>query len=236
MALMSFMELMSTSSFPLIAAFFIGLMTALSPCPLATNITAIAYISKKINNGKRTLLTGFVYTLGRMFTYVLLASLIVYIGVNVQGISLFLQKYGERIIGPLLIFIGLIMLNIIKFPSLKSGEKINKIKEKLSEKGYIGSFLLGVLFAFAFCPFSAVLFFGMLIPLALKYSDAFLIPSIFSFATGLPVIIFAFILTLSVSKLGKIMGKVQIFEKYMGYVIATVFFIVGIYYTYKIWF
>jgi len=236
MSLMSFMEAMSTSSFPLIAAFFIGLMTAISPCPLATNITAIAYISKKINNGKKTLLTGFVYTLGRMFTYVLLASIIVYIGVNVQSISLFLQKYGEKILGPLLIFMGLVMLNIIKLPSLKSKDKINKIKERLSERGYLGSFLLGVLFALAFCPFSAVLFFGMLIPLALKYSDAFLIPSIFSFATGIPVIIFAFILTFSVSKIGKVMNKIQTFEKYMRYLIAGVFVIVGMYYTWRIWF
>jgi cytochrome c biogenesis protein CcdA len=236
MALMTFMESMSTSSFPLIAAFFIGLMTALSPCPLATNITAIAYISKKIDNGKKTLLTGFIYTLGRMFTYVLLASLIVYVGLNVQTISLFLQKYGEKFLGPLLILIGLVMLNIIKLPSLKSGNKINKIKERLSEKGYFGSFLLGVLFALAFCPFSAVLFFGMLIPLALSFSDGILIPSIFALATGLPVIIFSFILTFSVSKLGKIMGKVQTFEKYMRYIIAVIFFIVGIYYTWRIWF
>lgn len=235
MALMSFMEAMSMNSFPLIAAFFIGLMTALSPCPLATNITAIAYISKKIGDGKKTLLTGFVYTLGRMFTYVLLASLIVYIGVNVQAISLFLQKYGERILGPLLIAMGLVMLNIIKLPSLKSGERINRIKERLSERGYLGSFLLGVLFALAFCPFSAVLFFGMLIPLALKYSDGILIPSIFSLATGLPVIIFAFILTFSVSKLGSVMKGVQNFEKYMRYAIALIFLVVGIYYTWRIW-
>jgi cytochrome c biogenesis protein CcdA len=131
---------------------------------------------------------------------------------------------------------GLVMLNIIKLPSLKSKDKINKIKERLSERGYLGSFLLGVLFALAFCPFSAVLFFGMLIPLALKYSDAFLIPSIFSFATGIPVIIFAFILTFSVSKIGKVMNKIQTFEKYMRYLIAGVFVIVGMYYTWRIWF
>lgn len=183
MSLMYFMEIMSGNSFPLIAAFFIGLMTALSPCPLATNITAVAYISKKIGNGKKTLLTGFIYTLGRMLTYVVLASLIVYAGVNIQVISIFLQRYGERILGPLLIVMGLIMLNIIKLPSLKSGNKINRIKEKLSEKGYLGSFLLGVIFALAFCPFSAVLFFGMLVPLALRFSDGILIPSIFSLAT-----------------------------------------------------
>jgi cytochrome c biogenesis protein CcdA len=226
---------MGTSSFPLIAAFFIGLMTAISPCPLATNITAIAYISKKIDNGKHALITGLVYTLGRMFTYVLLASLIVYIGLNVQAVSLFLQRYGERLIGVLLVFIGLVMLNIIKLPSLNSGNKINQIKEKLSEKGYLGAFLLGVIFALAFCPFSAVLFFGMLIPLALKFSDGILIPSIFALATGLPVIIFAFILTFSVSKLGKVMNKVQTFEKYMRYIIAYVFILVGAYYIWRIW-
>jgi len=235
MSLMTFMEAMGTSSFPLIAAFFIGLMTAISPCPLATNITAIAYISKKIDNRKHALITGLVYTLGRMFTYVLLASLIVYIGLNVQAVSLFLQRYGERLIGVLLVFIGLVMLNIIKLPSLKSGDRINKIKEKLSEKGYLGAFLLGVIFALAFCPFSAVLFFGMLIPLALKFSDGILIPSIFALATGLPVIIFAFILTFSVSKLGKVMNKVQTFEKYMRYVIAYVFILVGVYYIWRIW-
>ena len=236
MSLMDFMETMSMNSFPLIAAFFIGLMAALSPCPLATNITAIAYISKKIDSGKRTLLTGFVYTLGRMFTYVLLASLIVYIGLNVQTISWFLQKYGEKIIGPLLIIFGLIMLNIIKFPSLKSGERVNKIMEKLSEKGYIGSFLLGIIFALAFCPFSAVLFFGMLIPLALKFSDGLLIPAVFSLATGLPVIIFSSILVFSVSKFGKIMDKVQVFEKYIRYFVVIIFMVIGIYYLWIVWF
>jgi len=235
MDLMSFMQSMGTNSFSLIAAFFIGLMTAISPCPLATNITAIAYISKKINNGKHTLITGFVYTLGRMFTYVLLASLIVYIGVNVQSISLSLQKYGERLIGFLLIFIGLIMLNILKLSFIKSNGKLDKIKERLSKKGYLGSFLLGAIFALAFCPFSAVLFFGMLIPLALKYSDGILIPSIFAFATGLPVILLSFVLVFSVSKLSNIMKKVELVEKYTRLIVGWIFIIVGAYYIWKIW-
>jgi len=235
MDLMSFMQSMGTNSFPLIAAFFIGLMTAISPCPLATNITAIAYISKKINNGKHTLITGFVYTLGRMFTYVLLAFLIVYVGVNVQSISLSLQKYGERLIGILLVFIGLVMLNIIRLNFIKSSGKLDKIKERLSKKGYLGSFLLGAIFALAFCPFSAVLFFGMLIPLALKYSDGILIPSIFAFATGLPVILLSFVLVFSVSKLSNIMKKVELVEKYTRLIVGWIFIIVGAYYIWKIW-
>jgi cytochrome c biogenesis protein CcdA len=235
MDLMSFMQTMGQNNFPLIAAFFIGLMTAISPCPLATNITAIAYISKKINNGKHTLITGLVYTFGRMFTYVLLASLIVYIGINVQGISLFLQKYGERLIGILLILIGLVMLNIIKFNFIKSSGKLDKIKEKLSDKGYLGSFLLGIIFALAFCPFSAVLFFGMLIPLALKYSDGILIPSVFAFATGLPVIILSFVLVFGVSKLSNIMKKVELVEKYTRFIVGFIFIVVGAYYVWNIW-
>ena len=234
--IMPFMEAMGTSDIALVAAFFIGLMVAISPCPLATNITAIAYISKKINNSKNILITSVVYTLGRMFTYVSLTSLIVYIGVNVQTISLFLENYAEKILGPLLVFVGLVMLNFIRLPSFKGSSKLDKIKEKLSEKGYLGSFLLGIIFALAFCPISGVLFFGMLIPLSLKLSDGLLIPSVFAFATGLPVIILSFILAYSISKIGKIMHNLQILEKYIRYVVAIVFILIGLYYIWSVWF
>ena len=230
MTLMTFMETMGTSSFPLIAAFFIGLMTAISPCPLTTNITAIAYNSKKIDNSKHTILVGFLYTFGRMFTYVALASLIVWFGLQTQTISLFLQKYGEKILGPLLLLIGIIMLDILKLHFFKSNNRLNELKEKLAKKGFLGAFLLGIIFALAFCPFSAVLFFGMLIPLAIKVGDGLLIPSIFAFATGLPVIIFSFILVKSVSKLGRIMNKVQTFEKWARKMVAAIFILIGLYY------
>ncbi|MFH1829016.1 MAG: aromatic aminobenezylarsenical efflux permease ArsG family transporter [Nanoarchaeota archaeon] len=230
MSFMAFMEAMGTSSIPIIAAFFIGLMTAISPCPLATNITAIAYTSKKIDNSKHTLLVGFLYTLGRMFTYVALASLIVWFGMQTQTISLFLQKYGERILGPLLLVVGIIMLDVLKLHFFKSNGKLNILKEKLAKKGFLGAFLLGVIFALAFCPFSAVLFFGMLIPLALKAEDGLIIPAVFAFATGLPVIIFSIILVKSVSKLGEIMNKVQIFELWMRRIVGIFFIIAGLYY------
>lgn len=232
MSLMSFMEAMGTSSIPRLAAFFIGLMTAISPCPLATNITAIAYASKKLDNSKHTLLVGFLYTLGRMFTYVLLSMLIVWFGLNMQGIALFLQKHGEKLLGPMLLAIGIIMLDVIKFAPAQSSDKLNKFKEKLAGKGLLGSFLLGVVFALAFCPFSAVLFFGMLIPLAVKAGDGILIPAVFAFATGLPVIIFSFILVKSVSRLGQVMKKVQVFERWTRRVVAVIFIGVGLYYIY----
>ncbi len=236
MGLMALMEALGTSNIPIIAAFFIGLMTAISPCPLATNITAIAYVSKKLDNSKHTLLVGFLYTLGRMFTYVLLSMLIVWFGLNIQGIALFLQKHGENLLGPMLLAIGIIMLDILKFGQIKSSDKLNQLKEKLAGKGLLGSFLLGVVFALAFCPFSAVLFFGMLIPLAVKAGDGILIPAVFAFATGLPVIIFSFILVKSVSRLGQVMKKVQLFEYWTRRIVAVIFIGVGLYYIYLAYF
>jgi cytochrome c biogenesis protein CcdA len=230
MGFMAFMEAMGTSEIGILAAFFIGLMTAISPCPLATNITAIAYASKRIDNSKHTIIVGFLYTLGRMLTYVLIASAIVWFGLNTQSIALTLQKYGDKILGPLLLIVGIIMLDIIKIKFLKTSDKLNKLKEKLASKGFLGSFLLGVIFALAFCPFSAVLFFGMLIPIALKAGDGLIIPSVFAFATGLPVIIFSFILVYSVSKLGKIMNKIGTFEKWMRKIVSIIFIIAGLYY------
>ncbi len=235
MALMEFMEVMGTSDVAIVASFFIGLMMAISPCPLATNITAIAFVSKNITNKFKTLMIGLSYTLGRMFTYVLIASSIVYFGLNTQSISFFLQKYGDMIIGPLMILISLVLLQVIKFDFIKGKlKKLENLKLKLSEKGYIGSFFLGVIFALAFCPFSAVLFFGMLIPLALRAGDGIIIPAIFSFATGLPVIIMSIILVYSVSSLGQVMNKLQTFEKYTRIFIGVIFMIVGLYYLAKL--
>ncbi|MBN1169416.1 sulfite exporter TauE/SafE family protein [Candidatus Micrarchaeota archaeon] len=231
MGLMNFLEAMGTSDIPIIAAFFIGIMMAISPCPMATNITAIAYISKNLEHGKKTLLVGFSYTLGRTLTYVALASLIVWFGVNVQMVALGLQKYGEILLGPLLLIIGIVMLDIIKIKAWGESRRLEGLKESLSKKGLAGSFLLGVLFALAFCPFSAVLFFGMLLPLAIASRDGILIPSIFAFATGLPVILSSLLLVHSVSTLGTVMGRVQAIERMMRRVVAAIFLLVGAYYT-----
>jgi cytochrome c-type biogenesis protein len=238
--IMAFMESMGTSSIPIIAAFFIGLMTAISPCPLATNITAIAYASKHIENKRKTLLIGIFYTLGRVFTYVLIASLIVWFGLNTQVIALGLQKYGQRLLGPLLLIIGVVLSGLVSMPEFvkrkkhhteHSKSRLERVKEYLSTKGILGSFLLGIIFALAFCPFSAVLFFGMLIPLAVAAGDGIIIPAVFAIATGLPVIILSIVLVYSVSKLGSIMHKIQLFEKWARVIVAIIFFVVGIYYT-----
>jgi cytochrome c biogenesis protein CcdA len=224
------METLGTSGIPLVAAFSIGLLMTFSPCPLATNITAIAFISRKIGDSRHTLLVGTLYALGRMTSYIGLTALIVYAGLNIQAISLFLQEYGEKLIGPFLIVMGILMLGIMDIPVIGNRGWLQKIERFLGERGYPGAFLLGVIFALALCPFAAVLFFGMLIPIALKTGDAIIVPAVFAIATALPVIIISLVLTQGVNRVSGMMTTVQKMEKLIKWAVAAVFIIVGMYY------
>ena len=214
---------------PLLTAFLTGVLTSISPCPLATNITAVAYISKGIKTPKNTLLNGLYYTIGRGLSYTALASLI-YFGLSSFEISRIFQGWGEKVLGPVLILIGLVMFDVIKLNIKTKNEKVERLKEKLATKGYLGSFLLGCFFALAFCPYSGVLFFGVLIPLVLRSTEALLLPSLFGLGTGLPVMIFSFLIAFSVQKVGQAFSVVQQVEKASRKVVAGVFFLTGIYY------
>lgn len=224
------MESLGTSGIPLVAAFFIGLMMTFSPCPLATNITAIAFISKKIGDSRHTLLVGTLYSLGRMAAYIGLTALIVYAGLNIQAISFFLQHYGALVIGPFLIIMGILMLGIVDIPLPGGGGWLQKLETYLAGKGYAGGFLLGVIFALALCPFSAVLFFGMLIPIALKTGDAFFVPAVFAIATALPVIVISLLLVGGITRVSGMMATVQKMEKWITWTVAAVFIVAGVYY------
>lgn len=222
-------ELAQNSEVPFLAAFALGLLTAVSPCPLATNITATAYIAKTINSKSKVLLSGLLYTFGRMFSYTTIGALI-YFGANKFQIAKLFQGNGEKFIGPVMIIIGLIMLDIIKLNFLSNGNLTEKLAEKFKDKGLLGSFLLGALFALAFCPYSGALFFGILIPMTLSTSGGLAIPIIFSLGTGLPVLVFAFIIAFSIEKLGKYFKAIQKLEKVMRFIAGLTFLITGLYY------
>jgi len=221
--------LIDNYNIPLLTALLLGVLTSISPCPLATNITAIAYISREIKTVKNTLLNGLFYTLGRGISYTLLATLI-YFGLSSFQISNIFQGWGDKILGPILIIIGLIMLGIIKINIGGHNKKIEKLKEWLANKGYVGSLLLGVLFALAFCPYSGVLFFGVLIPLVLNSPESLFLPPVFALGTGLPVIIFSFLIAFSMQKVSQAFQIAQKVEKIMRYAVASVFLISGVYY------
>jgi cytochrome c biogenesis protein CcdA len=222
-------SLIDNYNLPMLTAFLLGILTSISPCPLATNITAVAFISKDIKTPKHTILSGLFYTLGRGISYTLLATLI-YFGLSSFKVSSIFQGWGDKVLGPVLIIIGLIMFDVIKI-NLKTSGKTEKIKLWLSAKGYFGSLALGMLFAFAFCPYSGVLFFGVLIPLILKSYSGLLLPSIFALGTGLPVIIFSFLIAYSMKTVSMVFQSVQKVEKWLRYGVAAIFILTGLYYS-----
>lgn len=226
-------NLYASTSIPIVSALILGLLTAISPCPMATNITAIGYIGKDIASKKRVFMNGLIYTAGRTVSYVLLA-MILYFGADQFKISGLFQKYGEKFIGPLLIIIGLFMLGLfhIHFPSL------NRLSERFKEKlsfSYLDVFLLGIVFALAFCPYSGVLYFGILIPLTISTSGLHL-PVLFAISTGIPVLIFAWLISYTLSGVGKMYKRIKSFEFWFRKFIALTFMGIGIYYMVTVWF
>lgn len=223
-------DLAQNGDIPLLAAFALGLLTAISPCPLATNITATAYIARTITNRRTVLLSGFLYTAGRMFSYTALSALI-YFGASKFQLAKLFQGNGEKYIGPLMILIGLIMLGVIRLNFLFKGSSLTeKLSEKFKGKGLLGSFLLGLVFALAFCPYSGALFFAILMPMTISASEGLALPIVFSIGTGLPVIFFAFIIAFSMEKLGKYFKAIQKVEKVMRIIAGITFILTGLYY------
>lgn len=226
-------NLLENSTMPWLSALVLGLMTAISPCPLATNITAVGFISKDIVSRKRVFINGLLYTLGRAISYTAIA-LIIYFGADQFKFSGFFQLYGEKILGPLLIIIGLIVLDVIKikFPGVSG--LTSKIETK-TKWGYLDAILLGMIFALAFCPYSGVLYFGMLVPMTITSASGLYLPMVFALATGIPVIIFAWILAFSVGSIGSVYNKIQNFELWFRRFIAVLFIIVGVYYIFRVY-
>jgi len=221
-------NLLQNSSVPLLSAFILGVMTAISPCPLATNISAIGFIGKDIENRNKVFYNGLIYTLGRAFTYTGLAA-VIFLGADQLTLSGWFQQYGEKILGPLLMVIGLFMLGIlnINFPGM------SRIAQRYQEKG-VNTFwevlFIGILFALAFCPYSGVLYFGMLIPMTLSSGSGLALPVVFAIATGIPVIVFAWLLAYTLAGVGKLYNGLRVFEKWFRRVVAALFIGIGGYY------
>jgi len=227
-------NLLENSTMPWLSAMVLGLMTSISPCPLATNITAVGFISKDIENRSRVFASGILYTIGRAITYTAIA-LVIYLGADQFKFSGFFQRYGEKLLGPLLIIIGLLLLDGIKIKVPGMGWRITNKMQNKTHWRYFDALLLGILFALAFCPYSGILYFGMLIPLTVASASGLYLPVVFAFATCIPVIIFAWILAYTVSGIGAFYHKVKAFEYWFRRIIAALFVMVGIYYIFRVY-
>jgi cytochrome c-type biogenesis protein len=222
-------QLADNSSWPILSAWALGILTAISPCPLATNITATAYIARTLEGKRKVLLSGLLYTLGLAFTYTTIA-MIISMGASKFHVAKFFQGNGEKFLGPIMIIIGLIMLNVIKLNFMgKSGLK-EKMGDKFKDRGLLGSFLLGALFAMAFCPYSGAMYFGMLVPMTIESELGITLPLFFALGAGSLVLFFTFIIAFSFEKLGLYFKRITQIEKVMRFIAAVLFIGTGLYY------
>jgi len=222
-------NLAQSTDWPLLAAFALGLLTAVSPCPLATNITATAYIAKGFTDRRKVLLSGVLYTLGRAVSYTVV-GMIIYFGASKFHIARFFQGNGERYLAPILIVVGLVMLNVIKLDFLGTSGFSDRMSDRFKDRGMLGAFVLGILFALAFCPYSGALYFGMLLPMTVASAQGLYLPVVFAVGTGLPVLLFTYLMAFAVGRVSKTYNAIQQVERVMRYIAGITFVLTGIYY------
>lgn len=221
---------LASSNIPIISALVLGLVAAIGPCTLATNIAAMAYISRRVTDTKYAAITGTLYTLGRMLTYSLLGVLIIAIGLETPAIANFLQLFGEKAMGPLLIVVGMVLLIVDRFSFGRGNSSLASAGSRIADWGILGGLPLGALFALAFCPVSATLFFMVLIPLALTTKGGIALPAVFAVGTGLPVLVFGTLISFGISRVASWLNTVTRAERIARIVMAIIFVGVGIYY------
>ena len=215
-----------------VSALWLGILTSISPCPMATNVAAISYIGSDANNTRRVMLSGLLYSLGRIITYTVLRSLLVASMLSATKVSFFLQENMNKLLGPILVLAGMFLLELIKF-SLPGKGVSQRFQTRVKSFGVWGAALIGILFALSFCPVSAALFFGSLIPLAVEHQSSLLFPAIFGLGTGLPIFVFALVLAFSARSLGKVFQRLTDFERWARRVTGSVFLLIGLYYCLK---
>ena len=214
------------------SALWLGILTSISPCPLATNIAAISFVGRKVNKPGFVFCTGVLYTIGRTITYIVLGIILVRSLLSMPVVSHWLQKYMYKLLGPILILVAMILLDMIRFTT--KGSNLGQWCQQRADKfGLVGALFLGLIFALSFCPVSAALFFGSLIPLSIKHSSGVVLPLIYGIGTALPVFIFALIMAFSANFLGKTFNKLSKFELWIRYTTGIIFMIIGFYYCFK---
>jgi len=211
-------------------AFWLGILTSISPCPLSTNIAAVSYVGRRVGSGRAVMLSGVLYTSGRSLAYLVLGAASVWSLMSMVSVSTFLQGTFSRLLGPILIVLGLVLLGIFEFRVPSVGVS-DGLQARVDRAGVWGAGILGLVFALAFCPVSAGLFFGGLVPLAVERSSPLLLPVVYGIGTALPVIIFAALLAAGARRLGAALDRVQVFERWARRVTALVFIGVGVYET-----
>jgi cytochrome c-type biogenesis protein len=215
-----------------VAAFSLGLMVAISPCALAGNIATLVYISRRLNDRKYPVMSSILYVLGRMTTYSIFGILIVAGALQIRALKTFLENYGFQVLGPLLVVMGILMLFANRLPGIGGSDRLSKFTTKVGSWGPLGPFLLGIIFSLAFCPYSAIIFFGALIPMAIRSTGGLALPAVFAIGTGLPVLVLGILLSVAsyISKVSAWYTSISRAERVIRTIVALAFIGAGIYY------
>jgi len=230
-------DLMTLETVPFIGALVLGILCSISPCPLASNVAAMSYVSRNAAKRSAVLSSGVAYSMGRSTAYLVVSALTITALVNIPYLSEFLQKYINRVLGPLFVVLGLYFLGVIKIPwSLPGFVPSSRITDILSRQKIAGPFLLGVLLALAFCPVSAALFWGSLIPLAVEAESSIGYPILFGIGTSIPVLIFAVLLAVGSPLLDLFLKRMVHTEKILNHLTGLVFIIIGMLYIFRYYF
>jgi cytochrome c biogenesis protein CcdA len=214
----------------LITALWLGILTSISPCPMTTNIAAVSFIARRVDKPYYVLFTGIFYAVGRSVAYAALGILLVKGLLSMSAVSYWLQKYMNRLLGPVLIITAMVLLDLIRINT--KGTNIGQWAQKQAENfGLTGALFLGAVFALSFCPISAALFFGSLIPLSVEHSSGTLLPFVYGIGTALPVFAFAVLIAAGAASLAKAFQKVSRFELWARRITGIIFLLIGIYFT-----
>lgn len=217
------------SATAVLTAVWLGILTSISPCPLATNVAAMSFIGKEVRSPRRVLMTGLLYTAGRSLAYAVVAALLIGSIFAIPDLSFWLSTYMNKVLGPVLIAVGVVLLDLLPLRFTTSCVT-DQSGRRLGKSGPLGAGLLGILFALSFCPVSAALFFGSLLPLAAKNGSSVLVPTAYGAGTGLPVFAFAILIALGAQWVSKAFKELVRFERWARRVTGVVFVIVGVYY------
>ncbi len=178
---------------PIVSALLFGAIGAAAPCQLTTNLSAIAYVSRRVGEG-RPWVEALAYTLGKALVYSLVGAAAVALELRLQEAAVPVVVVARRVLGPLLIVLALVFLGVLR-PRLSLGQRLAAaIRRRAAVGGARGAVLMGAAFAFAFCPTLFLLLFGLTIPLGLTSSAGFLIPAVFALGTALPLLVFTALL------------------------------------------
>lgn len=221
------MELMVAAG----TALWLGLLTSISPCPLTTNIAAVSYLGRDVSSTRRVVSSGIFYTIGRTVTYVGLAVLLLIGLMSASPLSMALQSWIGWLVGPLLAVAGVMLLVEIPVGLPGLGRWGERLAGRAAAAGAWGAAAMGTIFALTFCPVSAALFFGSLIPLSIEARSYLLLPALYGVGTAAPVVAFAVVVGCGAHTLGRVLNRVVAIERWARRITALALIAVGIYMT-----